>query len=59
MGQRGARLTGFPELQPGLQSGKGNVNSRNIAIDPDGGFAMEATHRDGRFSRNVGAGCGG
>ena len=49
----GLAYPGFPSLAWYCSSGKGNVVARNIAIDPDGGFAMGASHRDGRFSRNI------
>ena len=49
----GLAYPGFPSFAWYCDSGTGDVVTRNIAVDADGGFAMEATHRDGRFSHNI------
>ena len=49
----GQAFTGFPGFEWDCDSGSGNTIERNIAIDPDGGFAQDGSRRAATFSHNI------
>lgn len=48
----GQTFGGFPGLEWDCGSGTGNLVERNIAVDPDGGFAIHPTGSRSAFSEN-------
>lgn len=48
----GQTFGGFPGLEWDCGSGTGNLVERNIAVDPDGGFAIGRTGSRSAFSEN-------
>jgi len=49
----GKAFPGFPGFEWDCDSGTGNVIERNIAIDPDGGFAQDGSASAASFSQNI------
>ncbi len=49
----GQAFTGFPSFEWDCDSGSGNVVERNIAVDPDGGFAQDGSTGAATFSSNL------
>jgi len=49
----GQAFTGFPGFEWDCDSGSGNVVERNIAVDPDGGFAQDGSTAAATFSSNL------
>jgi hypothetical protein len=49
----GQAFTGFPGFEWDCDSGSGNVVERNIAVDPDGGFAQDGSTGAATFSSNL------
>jgi hypothetical protein len=49
----GKAFTGFPGFEWDCTSGSGNTIERNIAVDPDGGFALDGAAGAATFSANL------
>jgi len=49
----GRAFTGFPGFEWDCDSGSGNTVERNIAVDPDGGFAQDGSASAATFSANL------
>jgi Bacterial TSP3 repeat len=49
----GTAFTGFPGFEWDLDSGSGNVVERNVAVDPDGGFAQSGSAAAAAFGANL------
>ncbi len=49
----GRAFSGFPGFEWDCDSGSGNLVERNIAIDPDGGFAQNGSSGAATFSSNL------
>ena len=49
----GKAFTGFPGFEWDCDSGSGNLIERNIAVDPDGGFAQDGSASAATFSQNI------
>jgi hypothetical protein len=49
----GGAFTGFPGFEWDCTSGSGNTIERNIAVDPDGGFALGGSASAATFSANL------
>jgi hypothetical protein len=49
----GQAFTGFPGFEWDCDSGSGNVVERNIAVDPDGGFAQDGSTGAATFTSNL------
>jgi hypothetical protein len=49
----GQAFTGFPGFEWDLDSGSGNLVERNLAVDPDGGFAQSGSLSAATFSANI------
>ncbi len=49
----GLGYTGFPGLRWAATSGSNNVIERNVAVDPDGGFAQNGSASIATFSSNL------
>jgi len=49
----GRAFTGFPGFEWDCTSGSGNTIARNIAVDPDGGFALGGSSGAASFSNNI------
>ena len=46
-------FTSFPSFEWDCDSGTGNTVARNIAVDPDGGFAQDGSASAATFSANL------
>ena len=49
----GKAFTGFPGFEWDCASGSGNTIERNVAVDPDGGFALGGSAGAATFSANL------
>ena len=49
----GLAYTGFPGFEWDCSGGSGNRVERNIAVDPDGGFAQDGSRDAAEFSENL------
>jgi hypothetical protein len=49
----GQTFTGFPGFEWDCDSGTGNIVERNIAVDPDGGFAQSGSPTAATFRDNI------
>jgi hypothetical protein len=49
----GRAFSGFPGFEWDCTSGSGNLVARNVAIDPDGGFALGGSSAAAIFSDNI------
>ena len=49
----GLAFNGFPGFEWDCDSGSGNRVERNIAVDPDGGFAQDGSASAATFSQNI------
>ncbi|HKI66578.1 MAG TPA: right-handed parallel beta-helix repeat-containing protein [Solirubrobacterales bacterium] len=49
----GKAFPGFPGFEWDCDSGSGNLIERNIAVDPDGGFAQDGSAAAAGFSQNI------
>ncbi len=49
----GQEFTSFPGFEWDCDSGSGNLVERNIAVDPDGGFAQDGSSAAAVFSANL------
>ena len=49
----GRAFTGFPGFEWDCDSGSGNTVERNVAVDPDGGFAQDGSAGAATFSANL------
>ncbi len=49
----GLAFSGFPGFEWDCDSGSGNVVERNVAVDPDGGFALSGSAAVATFSANL------
>jgi hypothetical protein len=49
----GLAFNGFPGFEWDCDSGSGNTVERNIAVDPDGGFAQDGSASAATFSQNI------
>ena len=49
----GLAFTGFPGFEWDCDSGSGNRVERNIAVDPDSGFAQDGSAAAATFSQNI------
>ncbi len=49
----GQAFSGFPGFEWDCDSGSGNAIERNIAVDPDGGFAQDGSTGAAAFSSNL------
>jgi hypothetical protein len=49
----GRAFGGFPGFEWDCDSGNGNTIARNIAVDPDGGFALGGSSSAASFSSNI------
>jgi hypothetical protein len=49
----GQQFTSFPGFEWDCDSGSGNLVERNIAVDPDGGFAQDGSSAAAVFSANL------
>ena len=49
----GRSYAGFPGFEWDIVSGSGNTVADNVAVDPDGGFAMDGSRHAAHFSHNI------
>jgi|GEM_PF-6061520 len=49
----GLAFNGFPGFEWDCDSGSGNLIERNIAVDPDGGFAQDGSAAAASFAHNI------